>query len=351
LKNKFYFFIILYVTSSSLASRARLDALQNKNHFLDSEIIFLYPTKVSELDPFVTIESGQTAATNISTEAFTAGLFHINAESSVAIAMGRKNDVSDTERILFNVLNSESFELSQNPIQAMWSYKNKGQIFSIGFFYSHHNDKLNQISESTQVLQGGYRSGFLTVSVTVPLLNQVEMGFAKKINFFDAGSVSALYQIDNLMLSLMFENFSAQQKNLGVEASAIEFQNIQAGLTDKTDFNQNHFFYRVDVMIKNIKYKNLGTKEHENQVPLTFGIESEFNEWLTLRSSLKQTVLVSQLENISAAQNNTQAAFGMGFKFKNLTLDGTFSGLMGSAQSGALSGNQFLSEVAITSLF
>ncbi len=318
---------------------------------IDSEIIFEFPTKISELEPFVSFESGQTAPTKLSDGAYAVGLALIDPKTTMAVSVGRQNQLSDGQRILYNNLNSELFELSQSPIDLMWSHKNNGQIFAVGLFYSNHNDKLNQIGESTQILRAGYRSGFLTLSGSFELINDVSATANKKLNIYDAASVSVLYEIDTLTLSGSIENFSAAQKNSGLDVSAIENQNISLAFSDRTDFNGSHFFYRIDVLIKNTKFKTLNQKEHENQIPMTLGIESEFSDWLVLRSSLKQTLLISQFESIPASENNTQAAFGAGFKFKNIILDGALSGLIGSAQTGALDGNQFLSQVGITASY
>jgi hypothetical protein len=194
--------------------------------------------------------------------------------------------------------------------------------------------------------------GFITFSATLSLINEVQAAAAaKKLIISDAGSISVLYEIDNLVLSGAIENFSAQQKNAAVDGSSIDFQKFQLALSDQTISDETQFFYRVDLVIKNLKYRVTGVKERQNQVPLTFGIESNLNEWLIIRSSIVQTVLVNQAENVPAASNFTEAAFGLGLKFKKMSIDGTLSGLVGSAQSGAVSPNQFLSQVALTSTF
>ena len=351
MKNIFYFLIISSFSTLSLASRARLSSLQSQNHFADTENIFYFPSKVSETDPFLQIESGVTNATTLSDGVFASGLVTLNKDVNLAGSVGRQDQFVGRQRILFNSVTAQNFELSQNPIDFLWSYKNKGQIFSLGLFYSNHNDKLNQIGESTQIIQTGYRSGFLSFALNLPLVNDVTMAGQKKINFSDSVSASVLYEIESLILSGSIQYFTVVQKNSGTEVTAIDFQNFEFGFSDRTDLDKSHFFYRVDVLIQNIKYKTTHLKDHLNQVPLTMGIESEFNEWLVLRGSVKQTFLISQFETAPNSENNTQAALGAGFKFKNILLDSTFSGLIGSAQTGALNGNQFLSQVAITSWF
>lgn len=351
-KNIFYLFFISLISNSGYASRARLESLQNKNHLYDTEMVFSLPTKASEFEPFITIESGQTSYLNFQQGAFASGLLQIDKLSSVVISLGRQNELAGTQRVLFNQLVGETFELSQNPIHLIWSTKNYGQSFAFGLFHSAKNDKLNQDFESTEVISGGYRIGFLTLAMAVGLVNEAQTtGAAKKININDSGTVSILYEIDNLALSGSIENFSAIQKNSGVEANSIEYQNFQMALSDRTDFDNNHFFYRVDLTIKNLRYRNTSLKDRQNQLPLTLGIESEFSDWLVLRSSIQQTLLINQSENQPAAVHTTQAAFGAGFKFRDLIVDGTFTGLLGPAQTGELSAQQFLSQVAITSKF
>jgi hypothetical protein len=351
LNTKIVFILFISFSIPSFASRARLLSLQNNNHFLDTETIFEFPTKISELDPFLTIDSGQTVNSNLKDGAFSSGMASIDAKSSVAVSLGRQNNLSSSQRVVFNGLASENFELSQNPIHILWSSKNKGQSWAFGLFHSAKNDKINQQTESTQMIQGGYRTGFLTLAMAIDLVNEVSAAANKKLSLTNSGSFSALYEIDNLTLSAVVQNFSASQKNTGILTNAFDSQEFQLAFSDRTDFDRNHFFYRIDILIKNLKYQITGLKERQNKLPMTLGLESDFSDWLVLRSSLQQTVLVNQFENQPAGENTTSAAFGAGFKFKNVIIDGTFSGLIGSAQSTALNPNNFLSQVAVTSQF
>lgn len=332
--------------------------MQNNSHIADTENIFLYPTKISEYDSFVSVESGATTATDLNTGAFAAGLIHLNSkrlaltsEATVAFSLGRKNDTSDMARKYFNKVTTENFELSQNSAQVLWSYKYNGESFALGLFTSSKKDKINFESESTQAFNFGYRKGFLTFSATAPLVNEVVTATNKKLNFSDALTASVLYEIDTLVLSADMESFYAEQKNSGSVVNSIDQQSFRLSLSDTTDFEKNKLFYRVDLQVKNLKYRLTDTKIRENKLPLTFGLESDVNTWLVLRTSVQQAVLIHQTENLPAAENSTLAAFGAGFKFNNVILDGTFSDLIGSAQTGTLNGNQFLGQVALTATF
>ncbi len=222
-----------------------MSALQNKNHLMDSEIIFDFPTKISEIESFLTIESGLMSPTNLSTGAFAASVIPIDSNTTVSASVGRQNNLAGPERVLLNTLNSENFELSQSPVDLTWAYKNTGQIYAVGLFYSGHNDKLNQATESTQVLRAGYRSGFFTLSASLGLINDVVTATNKKLNIYDAASISLLYEIDALTLSAAVDNFSADQKNSGIEVSTIENQNIELAFSDRTDLNKTQFFKKI----------------------------------------------------------------------------------------------------------
>lgn len=346
----FSLLILLFISNTSLASRARLLSLQNKNHLLDSELIFSLPTKASELDSFLVLESGQTTSLKSLQAPYASGLIQYGP-SSFAVGLGRQDDLSSAQREKFNSLTTEFFELSQNPLSLIWSYKNKGSVYALGTFYSEKKDVLNSESESTQVLRGGYRSGFLTVSAAFQLKSEVVAALNKELSIKNSGSVSVLYEVDNFAISGEAETFSSDQMNTGSHLNQISYQTLQMALSDRTEFDQNQFFYRFDLIIKNLEYKISGLKEHQNQLPLTLGIESRQTEWLILRSSLQQTVFINQAENVPAESNSTQAAFGMGLRFKNLTLDGTLAGLIGPTQTGVIDTNQFLSQVSLTAIF
>ena len=128
INSKFYllFFILFSLSNKSLASRARLLSLQNKNHLLDTELIYIYPTKSSELDPYLSIESGQTTYLNMSQSAFAAGMIRYD-KSTLSLTIGRQNELSGNQRSIFNQLTSEFFDLSQNPVSMIWSRKNQGK--------------------------------------------------------------------------------------------------------------------------------------------------------------------------------------------------------------------------------
>ncbi len=324
--------------------------MQNTNHLLDSELIFSLPSKASELDSFVTVESGQTTTLKTLETAYASGLVQYGP-SAFAIGIGRQDDLSSAQRETFNLLTTEFFELSQNPLNLIWSYKNKGTVYALGAFYSEKRDVLSRESESTQVIRGGYRSGFLTVSAAYQLKSEVVAALNKELSINNSGSVSVLYEVDNFAISGEAETFSSDQVNTGAHLNQISYQTLQMALSDRTEFDQNQFFYRIDLIIKNLEYKISSLKEHENQLPLTLGIESRQAEWLILRSSIQQTVFINQSENIPADVNSTQAAFGVGLRFKNLTLDGVLAGLIGSTQTGIVDANQFLSQVSLTAIF
>jgi hypothetical protein len=325
-------------------------SLQNKNHLLDAELIFSLPSKASELDSFVAIESGQTTSLKTLQTAYASGLVQYGS-SSFAVGLGRQDDLSSAQREKFNLLTTEFFELSQNPVSLIWSYKNKGTVYALSAFRSAKKDLLSHESESTEVIRGGYRSGFLTVSVAYQLKSEVIAALNKELSIKNSGSVSVLYEVDNFAISGEAETFSSDQMNTGSHLNQISYQILQMALSDRTEFDQNLFFYRFDLVIKNLEYQISGLKEHQNQLPLTLGIESRQTDWLILRSSIQQTVFINQSENVPVESNSTQAAFGLGFKFKNLTLDGTLAGLIGSAQAGVIDTNQFLSQVSLTAIF
>jgi hypothetical protein len=99
-----------------------------------------------------------------------------------------------------------------------------------------------------------------------------------------------------------------------------------------------------------------------------FGIETKTSDWLIIRGSIQQTVLLAQSKDdaafptgegylagangatndFSAAPNNTTAAFGVSLTMNNVAIDGTFKGLVGSSPNQQIDADNFLSQVGLT---
>jgi hypothetical protein len=134
----------------------------------------------------------------------------------------------------------------------------------------------------------------------------------------------------------------------------------ELGVANVTDIDPvNKFFWSVSyVMLSEDTGAAGSTKTDSTMLPLTIGVEAEAASWLTLRGSVKQSVLISTVkatETDSHPKNETTVAAGVGLKLNKFMLDGALENLVSegaegtaNANAGKLNANALLSTVSLT---
>ncbi len=95
-----------------------------------------------------------------------------------------------------------------------------------------------------------------------------------------------------------------------------------------------------------------GTKTETTSLPLTIGFEADANSWLTLRGSVRQSVLLDESKtgaDKTTAVNNTSLNLGMTLNYGRLMVDGVLSVTgVGAVNAGELNfGDTIASNVSI----
>ncbi len=101
-------------------------------------------------------------------------------------------------------------------------------------------------------------------------------------------------------------------------------------------------------------------KVDRTSLPITMGIETNVKEWLTLRGSISQNVVLNSSKSTgsgqtasSTNQNTTNVEAGMGLNFGNLRIDGVIGNsgpdgvIAANNESGVLSLDRLMSRVAL----
>ncbi len=343
------FTALFLISSASLASKARLVSLQSQYQFLDTEQIFLFPTKLSELNPFITLESGKMTPLKIEEAAYAVGAFSVDQNSTVGLAIGRNSSLLGHQKEFYNQITTETFAPSQNPVHLLWSTKRQGDSFALKLFHSSFKNKVSQDGEDTFALGAGARIfGYMSLSADYGLYSRTVLAGTKILDINHAMSGSLMYEAEGLSLFLKGEAFQARQTNSAIEVNSIDYQQFELEFLDTSYVNDYLFFYQVNLIVSQLKYNYTNVRDRINQLPITLGIESRIKEWLKLRASIKQTAFLNKSEEISAAENVTQAAVGIGVLYDHLTVDGVLTGLTGKNASSQLNANDFLSQVSLT---
>jgi len=343
-------FIALFLIScASLASRARLISLQSQYQFLDTEQIFSFPTKLSELKYFVTAESGKTTPLKASEAAYAVGTASVDATTSIGVGIGRQSMLLGKQKDFFNQTTAEAFTLSQNPVHLLWSTKKDGESFALKFFNSSYRNKVTEESENSLTVGAGARIfSYMSLAFDYGLFSRTVLAGNKVLHINHAMSGNLMYEADGLSLFLKAEAFQGRQANAGTEVNSIDYQQFDLEFLDTTNVNEYLFFYQLGIIVSQLKNNFTGVRQRINQLPITLGIESRIKEWLKLRASIKQTAFLNKAEEISAAENETQAAVGLGILYDRLTIDGVMTGLTGQNANAQFSANDFLSQVSLT---
>jgi len=361
-------FIVL-VSVSAFATKARLQALSNSFHLVDPQTIYGNPLDLMGMKNYISIESGSTGATGTTDNAEGSISYGLNDHSQLAVSLGHKDDAVMGVRTAINTQLGTTYIVPQNPIHLFYGYKTENAVYVGGVSYSNFNDKKNGAKESSSTVSLGGQWGELQVYTVTSLANTVETGTTK----FEGGgyvTVGARYSLDTVTLGL--DAYSAKAKSTtvasGVEDASADYQALVLGLVDVRSKDGSDFFYGAQIVASKLKNRVTSNSMSRTSLPVWFGIEAKANEWLTLRGSILQTLIVSQtkdeegfaagdgyltgangaVSDVSGGPNNTVVAMGVGLNFKNITIDGVLKGLTGTAATQEVNQTNFMSQVGLT---
>jgi hypothetical protein len=361
-------FIVL-VSVNAFATKARLQALSNSFHLVDPQTIYGNPLDLMSMKNFISIESGSTAATGTSDNAEGSISYGLNDHSQFAVSLGHKDDAVMGVRSLINTQLGSTYLVPQNPIHLFYGYKTDNAVYAAGVSYSNFNDKKNDAKETSSLVSLGAQWGEFQIYALTTLANTVETGTTK---FEGNGyvTVGARYSLDTVTLGL--DAFSAKAKSTTVatqvENASADYQALVLGLVDVRSKDGSDFFYGAQIVASKLKNRLTSNDMSRTSLPVWFGIEAKANEWLTLRGSILQTLIVSQtkddqgftagdgystgatgaVSDVSGGPNNTVVAMGIGLNFKNVTIDGVLKGLTGPTANQQVDQTNFMSQVGMT---
>lgn len=177
------FTALFLIANASLASKARLVSLQSQYQFLDTEQIFLFPTKLSELDPFLAIEAGQMTPLKVNEAAYAVASSALDQNSTVGVAVGRQSSIFGEQKEFYNQVTTETFSLAQNPVHLLWSSKKDGDSFALKLFHSSFKNKTTQDAENSLALGIGTRIfGYMSLSLDYGLFNRTVLAGNKVLD-------------------------------------------------------------------------------------------------------------------------------------------------------------------------
>lgn len=323
------------------ATRARVGALANSPHLVDTQTVYNNPADIFALgSDYVNLESG------LSPGITTGGTANANAEGMVVRTMG---DTKWGLSLGHQSPNASSWGLrgqaaaagfdinQQNPLELTYGAKTGDMGWAATLVYSNYQDKaaagatINK--ENSMGVRLGARAGNWDAAVRLGLLSTVEKANSDKYTGTAAIGVNGGYTMDSWYLFGNLSTVGFKAEVGGAEVAKFASTQIQLGAMTEVKKDGSGFFYGASLLNTMSKEDVADTKVNTLGLPVFIGVEADAASWLTLRGSVTQTLNllnntkrevggVTGIETAPGADNTT-VAFGAGLKFNKVTLDGT----------------------------
>ncbi|MEQ1722048.1 MAG: hypothetical protein ABL930_02665 [Pseudobdellovibrio sp.] len=363
--------LLIFYTIPALATKARIQSLGNSFHLIDTQSVFKKPIDLIYLNPLVSFESGVTNATTLIDGAEGFVSYSLNDKTQLGFALGHQDEAIVTSRTFMNaIVGAATYEMSQNPVHFFYAIKDSLTSYSLGGFYSNKEDKLNGLTESSAGASFGLELGNWQFNTIYTLVNSVEAAAGKKFDGKGYSNSSVSYLLDETLFRFSYLISDAKSYTNAVENEFHRIESVTLGLVDSNLKEDNTFFWSAEIISTAVKCK-VNTTAYCNEVftstslPFLLGIEARANDWITLRSSIKQIFLVSVIkdelgyptgstagatgarQDVTSTENSTVMTLGMGLNFNKVSIDGTFT----TNTTQVFNFNTFLSQVGVTYQF
>jgi hypothetical protein len=350
---------------NAFATRARVTALGNAAHLVDTQTVYSNPADMMVMGDYVNFESGTTVggAENANAEGM---ITRSMGESKLGLALGHQSSNASIWRLRSTAFTGFATTKSQqNPVNLSYGMKMNDMQIAGTVVYSNYNNKVTNEKESSSGLRFGMRSGAWDAKLGIGLGNTYENATDGKFTGTAGYSGGVGYMMDDMYLNAFIEMAGFKTENTaGVEQRKFDGTSITLNALKSIKKDGNEIFYGIGLSQTNTKTNiTAGTIEQKTtamSLPITIGMEADAASWLTLRGSVTQSTIISnsKTENNGTATaetapglNTTTAAVGAGLKFNKLTVDGTLKGLTGGTATQDINGNNLLAQVGFTYMF
>lgn len=349
----------------AMASKARVTALGSPESNIDVQTIFENPGDLHYLGDFATLEFGSTSkgeggfVRTVSFGKVGAYLGHKNTTVSKFVELGSN---------LSGLVDGSALADEQNPIDLLYGTELNGMKWGFDFHYSNAKTEnvkttpstLQTKKESTAGISAGVRNDVWNAWAHIGLNGKTENNSTKTTSLESKGlyRVGGGYWMDTIYT---FANYELANGTLTDGGSDTDFTKnaFELGMVNNHKVDGGLFFYGVSYLNSDVKVEKAHSGTVSNSgIPFLIGLEIEAASWMTLRGSVKQTVLIGEEKNefipnpasvagqvrSATLRNDTTVSAGVGFKWNKITMDATLAG----ATSGNVNGNELLANSSLT---
>jgi len=337
-------------TASVFATKARIIALGNSFHLVDEQYAYTNPMNLQFMGNLIAIESGLTAPTNNRNNAEGIISYALNDHSRLAVQLGKVDDSMSNQRIFINSrVGAGTYILPQNPLHIMYGAVIGDSILYTGITYSAKNDKVNDLMEGTSGLILSVKTGPTILFLNYSLTNKVEAAGAMAFKGDGNLKIAVRHKPANIMYGADFISWQAQSSISGsiTEDFTLQTAIVRAAYVEKSEGTE--IFYGAQLNATRVHCNktvsvNCSSDFARISMPLYTGIEILAQEWLVVRGSISQSVVIDRLQDeiglatssgvngatgvaadYESAPNNTTMAAGLGLKAKSITVDGVLA--------------------------
>lgn len=358
--------VVTFASVSALASKARLNALQNAQHIVDIQEVWQREPDQAVNYEAATVEFGGNQGTSPDAEG---GFIRKMGDSAWSMYLGRSSTTYQNfvNGIAANFTGAAADvgtaftegNSQTNPLQLSYASKMGDIAWGAGLIYTSSDNKTAQTfgtatnSYSATVKQNiaglllGANNGVWDVQARVGLIGETEAkvtgvtgavipaaitGFSTgdKFETNSTGSfgLSGGYRMDTMYYYGSASIGSGEVKLEGAKLVDLTENVYTVGAINSLKKDGTDFFYGASVIVTERENKGslAATKVNSTRVPLLVGVETEVNSWMTLRGALTQTLnaLSSTKTRGSSAgtfADDTTTTVGAGFKWGRATID------------------------------
>lgn len=360
---------LVLASSTAFATKARQKSLGNSFHLSGTQTVYTSPYHLFSIDNFVSVEAGLTTSTTVDNGAEGSGMFNVNENSRLFMSIGHLDESVQTQRKFLNALAGvTAYKTQQNPIEAIYAWKADGTTWGLGLNYSDYKNKVTNEAETSTGVRVAASYGAFKWKLNTGLVNKATNTAGDTFDNQPYYNLGLRYQMDTLRFGFDYTGWTVKQTLNGATTANQEhqFQGMNVRVTDVQKVDKTEYFYGVTLDQSTFKDKIADKKFTRLTAPVLIGAETHANDWLIVRGSVVQTVLIAQSKDevgypaaavtgatgtvdgeFAAEANNTAVNVGLGLKLNKVQVDATLSGLSGSTANQKVDGTNLLAQVGV----
>lgn len=346
---------VTLASTSAFASKARMGALSNSPHLVDTQTIFVNPAELNTMGAWATFETGPTNASDATANPQAeAGFVRTMGDARWGFYLGHTGVASTVRQQA-----TPNFFVEENPINLFYADKMDDISWGLGFNYSNSDQKATG-KQSAMGLTGGMMMGPWEATLGLGLSDTAKFGAAgaeTKWTGKAAADVRVGYTMDAWYFHGGYAMSGGKAEDTTTTLNDIENSSITLGFINSTKGEGSDFFWGASYLMNTRNDKAAGQNKVETtNLPVIVGIEADAASWLVLRGSITQTVLLSSTKttpvggaagDAQTLANNTTVAAGAGIKFNKFMLDGSLA----AQNTGLINGASLLANAGLTYTF